>query len=115
MYNKGIQLRTSAKRYSPSGYDTTGSLYKGKMSSALNTRAVLLVTNARLHRRNPLPGQMKDESTHVLSKESEAPPLNTVGDDDDQATDEESDGSPYTSSRNEHSLILSSVIFQCIT
>lgn len=30
MYNKGIQLHTSARRNRPLGYDTTGSLYKGK-------------------------------------------------------------------------------------
>lgn len=28
MYNKGIQVHTSARRNRPSGYGTTGSLYK---------------------------------------------------------------------------------------
>ncbi len=37
MYNKGILLHTSAKRYRPSGYDTRGSLYKANSGDLQDT------------------------------------------------------------------------------
>lgn len=59
MYNKGIQLHTSARRNRPSGYDTTGSLYRGNIGdffSDLSHTYDLFMINPHVKHCNPCPG-----------------------------------------------------------
>lgn len=60
MYNKGIQLHTSARRNRPSGYGTTGSLYKGNIGeffSDLSPTYESFIIDPHLEHCNPFPGQ----------------------------------------------------------
>lgn len=63
MYNKGIQLHTSAKRYRPSGYDTRGSLYKGNSG---DLHIFTLVTLSLVRSRRMKPPRFRDESADVF-------------------------------------------------
>lgn len=64
MYNKGILLHTSAKRYRPSGYDTRGSLYKGNSGDLQYIRRIVTLSLVR-SRRMKLP-RFRDESADIF-------------------------------------------------